>query len=353
MDPAFASELMRLAGNAAAAGTSQESAEEPEPDSAFTSELFRLARAAKRARTAASSLEKVTLNVGGTLFHVAVPTLRLSSSYFASLLSDAWAEGPDEEIFLDRDADAFKVLLSCLRSRAVLMPVANADLFGRALLEAEFFGVDWLVHEVKARAVTNSNAAATYAGGGGGSSGLASLLNGETSETRSAALAEAAAFFDLQFGGLQTALIDGVLPARYFAKEQRVPTIKQLLPPTPGDRVIFTHCWECDNEEPTWQRIEEPYPVVALVACVSANGAEYVDALINPRRDAADCPQPFHTLPVFSAGGTHGGTTSRLVMDGLEEQLMLASEFCRRRRDAGDWSPTSLWGISHCRETER
>ena len=61
---------------------------------------------------------RVRLNVGGTLFETSTSTLTGASNYFAAMLS--WWEGTTEEdddegIFLDRDPDAFKVLLSCMR----------------------------------------------------------------------------------------------------------------------------------------------------------------------------------------------------------------------------------------------
>ena len=97
----------------------------------------------------------MTLNCAGTLFYTTTATLRLTSSYFASMLNAAGRRAP-AEIFLDRAAAAFKVLLSCMRNHTVLLPQSDADLFARVMLEADFFGVDWLVREVKAKAVQNS-----------------------------------------------------------------------------------------------------------------------------------------------------------------------------------------------------
>ena len=44
-------------------------------------------------------------------------------------------QGTDDEIFLDRDADSFRVLLSCMRHRTALLPEEDPLLCARVLLE--------------------------------------------------------------------------------------------------------------------------------------------------------------------------------------------------------------------------
>ena len=107
----------------------------------------------KRARSEGTS-DRVFLNVGGEVFQTTVSTLTANSQFFSRKFSSEWStEDAEDEIFLDRDADSFRVLLSCMRNHTVLLPQSDADLFARVMLEANFFGVDWLVREVKAKAV--------------------------------------------------------------------------------------------------------------------------------------------------------------------------------------------------------
>ena len=126
--------------------------------------------------------DRVTINVGGTVFHTSEGTLAADSAYFSRLFAGRWHDATGAERFLDRDPDAFRVLLSCLRNRTVLLPEADPSLCTVVLLEAEFFGVEWLIQEVKARVSTNL---------------------GEN-------------FDELFPGGIAEAVSNGVLPARYF-----------------------------------------------------------------------------------------------------------------------------------------
>ena len=73
----------------------------------------------KRARTSETSRDRVILDVGGTRFATSVSTLTANSTYFESLFS-RWDEA-DEEVFLDRDPDVFRVLLSCMRQKKALL----------------------------------------------------------------------------------------------------------------------------------------------------------------------------------------------------------------------------------------
>ena len=83
----------------------------------------------KRRRTAQDC---VVLDVGGTLFKSTISTLTSSCTYFASLFSHEWAPASESrEIYLDRDPDAFKVLLSCLRNHVALLPETDPDLCKR------------------------------------------------------------------------------------------------------------------------------------------------------------------------------------------------------------------------------
>ena len=57
----------------------------------------------------------ITLGVGGELFSTTVYTLSSGSTYFSRMLMCEWCESLDREIFLDRDPEAFRILLSCMR----------------------------------------------------------------------------------------------------------------------------------------------------------------------------------------------------------------------------------------------
>ena len=107
----------------------------------------------KRGRGASRS-DRVALDVGGEKFVSSISTLSASSAYFAALFA-RWDDGADEhpEVFLDRDPDAFRVLLSCMRQKMALLPEGDAGLFRRALLDAEFLGIDWLKQAVKVAVV--------------------------------------------------------------------------------------------------------------------------------------------------------------------------------------------------------
>ena len=77
--------------------------------------------------------------------------LRILCDYVLQCVGVDGDERPD--IFIDRDADTFAVLLSCMRSRAVLLPEADLALCTRVLYDAEFYGMQWLLNRVKAKTV--------------------------------------------------------------------------------------------------------------------------------------------------------------------------------------------------------
>ena len=98
---------------------------------------------------------RVVLNVGGEHFESSRSTLEGSSSYFRALLS-RWDEDADAPLFIDCDADAFRVLLSHMRIAShASLPKDDEDLFARVLLLAEYLGMDGLLAKVKAKAYSN------------------------------------------------------------------------------------------------------------------------------------------------------------------------------------------------------
>lgn len=89
----------------------------------------------KRARSEGTS-DRVFLNVGGEVFQTTVSTLTANSQFFSRKFSSEWStEDTEDEIFLDRDADSFRVLLSCMRHRTALLPEEDPLLCARVLLE--------------------------------------------------------------------------------------------------------------------------------------------------------------------------------------------------------------------------
>ena len=64
---------------------------------------------------------RVKLDVGGSVFTTTIETLTLNSRYFKNVLdSDHFASSPERELFLDRDAESFGVLLKCMRLRSIV-----------------------------------------------------------------------------------------------------------------------------------------------------------------------------------------------------------------------------------------
>lgn len=94
---------------------------------------------------------RIRLHVGGEVFLTTISTLTSNSSYFANMFSGPWSEATEDEVFIDRDADAFRVLLSCMRSKSAFLP-GDPTLKQRVLAEAAYFGVDWLTQEVQSQA---------------------------------------------------------------------------------------------------------------------------------------------------------------------------------------------------------
>ena len=171
----------------------------------------------ERTRKRPRSTDKVSLNVGGEIFQTSASTLSANSAFFARKFSSEWsgAEDDDEEhIFLDRDADSFRLLLSCMRHRAALLPESDTLLCTRVLLEAQYLGVDWLLEQVKSAAWKHMHPASDAA--------------------------EPHVAFDEETGGLEAALRSGCLPARFFGPEATgLRRVKQIIPCGDKDAVRF------------------------------------------------------------------------------------------------------------------
>ena len=276
----------------------------------------------KRRRT---SSDHVVLNVGGSTFTTTASTLSASCSYFARLFSNEWSGSSDERgddpIFIDRDPDAFKHLLSCMRNHCILLPEADMDLCKRVLLEAEFFGVDWLLRDVKHQALRHE----PYCANGRGS------FSGWDLRASKDILKDpflAASKFDELFDGLSGALRIGVLPSRYFKQPDPFgdqPRVRQLLSAPPSDRIVFCKAGHvaASARPVAYALVEEP------------SGNQYVDAVICSRN------------PVTSTGGEAigEGHDRAVVGEGVgdvDQQLVLASDFIDKIRP--DWTNYE-WGV--------
>ena len=176
----------------------------------------------------------MTLDVGGTNFITSVSTLTGASSYFQHAFSDRWHEGDGGSIFLDRDPEPFKLLLSYMRTGALELPESDPALCRRVLYEAEFFGVDSLLTEVKATAQRHLH-----------------MDDATPPDEAGDDVTATAARFDAEHGTLQQAIQSGVLPARFFGRAENVtprrPKVLQLLPANCTVKIGSTHNGDGQN----------------------------------------------------------------------------------------------------------
>tara|TARA_B110001452_G_scaffold159861_1_gene133007 strand:+ start:109 stop:1227 length:1119 start_codon:yes stop_codon:yes gene_type:complete len=135
----------------------------------------------------------VVINVGGTRFVTSINTLSASSTYFSTRFS-RWSS--DQELFLDRDAAPFAVLLTFMRSELIDLPSEDVMLWHRTVREAEFFGIDSFLQKIKAQTYRNDQAP-SWTG---------------TDD-------EAAAAFDEHHVSLDEALKSGLLPSRFHTRK--------------------------------------------------------------------------------------------------------------------------------------
>ena len=165
-----------------------------------------------------------------------------------------------------------------------MLPRDDPTLCARILLEAEFFGIDPLLHEVKAMAHRH--------------------MGGEEEDMVSAA----AAFDAEHHGTLADVLRAGILPSRFFA-----PRVKQLIPTS-------THkecCWSDGGPDMS-------YSVAALALVERSDGSSFVDAVCQRKgthlfdvsvQDAHDedkLPDPFF---LASEDPRAAGTRCRIIDD--------------------------------------
>ena len=170
-------------------------------------------------------IDRINVDVGGTIFTTSVSTLTGASVYFQHMFSDRWQDQPQETLFLDRDPQPFAILLGYMRSGSLELPEADLSLSRRVLLEAEYLGCERLLVEVKATAMRNSRPDSSN-----------DVIPSPSDD------AEAAAEFDAKYGSLQQALRERVLPERYFGvaprgRRPRSQRCSSFCPPTAPSRL--------------------------------------------------------------------------------------------------------------------
>ena len=104
----------------------------------------------------APTSDRVRLNVGGTLFETTAATLSIGGkTYFSSLLE----HGPTHEtIFIDRDPEPFRPILSYLRTGKLIIPPGVSEEAVRN--EAEYYCVQIPTCSIDSRASRRGAAAA-------------------------------------------------------------------------------------------------------------------------------------------------------------------------------------------------
>mmetsp|Transcript_26521 Transcript_26521/g.44827 ORF Transcript_26521/g.44827 Transcript_26521/m.44827 type:complete len:396 (-) Transcript_26521:1326-2513(-) len=97
------------------------------------------------------------VNVGGTRFHTSRQTLTSGSCFFEAALS-RFAEGAQEdEFYVDRDPVPFPIILNYMRSGVLQCSKEQQNMLMGVVLEADFYGMDGLVQEVKQKCLLNLN----------------------------------------------------------------------------------------------------------------------------------------------------------------------------------------------------
>ena len=177
---------------------------------------------------AARRTDRIVVDVGGTRFTTSASTLTSASEYFERLLSPRWCAEPPDELFLDRDPEPFKILLTYMRTGLLELSKDNESLARRVMIEAEFLGMDGLVESIKAKFWKN----------------IFTLHSGSDES--------AAERFTKRYGSLDAAIRSGHLPGGYFGRPNapaEKTNIVQVMPAAPGTRVEIH--WEDDREHMT------------------------------------------------------------------------------------------------------
>ena len=242
---------------------------------------------------------RVVLDVGGTRFVSSKSSLERASTYFRSLLM-RWDEQVDEPLFIDADADAFQVLLSYMRVGTLTLPKHDEGLCVRALLHAEYLGMDALLTDVKSRAYANMRSE-----------------DSRRDDARPPAIA-----FDEEVGTLADAIAAGVLPQRFFAAAPPPPpepperTVKALLPAAPGYHALFTADTFDEGEardDDGDTAASESLPIISFALVEYRDGKQTVDAVVQRALDDTRNAAPMLKVDAHEKTNSH---------------MVFASEYC-------------------------
>ena len=244
------------------------------------------------------------------MFQTTISTLTANSQFFSRKFSSEWSSDAEDEIFLDRDADSFRVLLSCMRHRTALLPEGDPLLCARVLLEAQYLGVDWLLEHVKGVAYTHTR-------------------DPDDEDVSVQSIAEPHVQFDTEQGGLDQALSSGVLPARFFGPVKTgSKRVKQIIPAGDNDAVMYDNstddmyravCYALLDNERGESEIE---PVISIndSFCLASElpgrdtwkmaeqgvRFEYTEVLANEDDINAHCEDGFYVKTVLPGEDSHG-----------------------------------------------
>ena len=92
----------------------------------------------------------VDLDVGGHAFRC-LPATLMDSPYFENLLATREPDEGGGALFIDRDGEPFKYILSFLRTGSLVIAPEAAHMLKAIVLEAEFYGIQALLDDVDAR----------------------------------------------------------------------------------------------------------------------------------------------------------------------------------------------------------
>ena len=290
--------------------------------------------------TGKRSRDWVELHVGGTArFSTTVTTLSASSHYFSAKFSGDWSQESDSVLYLDRDAAPFEVLLSCMRSRTVALLPTDECMFKRVLLEAEFFGVDFVLNHVKAKAAQNINlrqhskvehnplVERVKFGTGGDSNKIGSDAD------------VALRYFNQKWPALEDAFKAGVLPARYFAPTALARAdIVKVIPAPATARVVFMD--GRGNEK------DRKRPVA--YALVKRAGRKGRFSFFGDELPAGNYLEPIISVRPKEGRPKEGHEYTWDSEYGPDESLYLATEYAGHRIDytRDEWERAS-WLVTH------
>ena len=279
------------------------------------------------------SRDWVELHVGGTArFSTTVTTLSASSHYFSAKFSGDWSQESDSVLYLDRDAAPFEVLLSCMRSRTVALLPTDECMFKRVLLEAEFFGVDFVLNHVKAKAAQNINlrrhseAQASIVGRTTFGSGGDSYKIGSDADV-------ALRYFNEKWPALEDAFKAGVLPARYFAPTAVARAdILKVIPAPDTARIVFMDGRGNEKDR------KRPVAYALVKRAERENRLSFGDEL----------PAGNYLEPIVSVRPKEGHGDAWDSQYGPDESLYLATEYAGHRIDyTSHDSDRASWLVTH------